>query len=522
MEHTARTATRLYRQILENIDTDIALFDAECRYEYINPIAVRDPVLRQWLIGKTDEEYCLAKGKDPTIGRNRMRIMREAIEQNRVTQMEEILTTKDGDTRHIVRKWCPVREPGGNVSKLIGYGFDVSERKKAEEALRLSEQHLRQAQKMEAIGSLAGGIAHDFNNLLTAITCNCQMVLSDLEPSDPHRAEIEEISKAAERAAVLTRQLLAFGRKEMLQPKAVDLNTVIRQLEGMLRRLIPENIELLTDLEPSLKVVSADPGQLEQIIVNLVLNARDAMPEGGRLTIATRNAGSDGAGISAEAGADATSHILLSISDTGHGMDDSVRERAFEPFFTTKNLGKGTGLGLSTVYGIVTRSGGEISISSAVRRGTVVRVSLPSISAVADAGAAQTPRTSFPGSETVLVVEDEEAVRRLVVRILSKVGYRVLAACNGREALARLATHGGSLDLVLTDLVMPEMGGGELADRLAGTHPEVRILFMSGYSNDDSLTRGLAQSGRMVLQKPFTPEDLEAVVRQALDRPPNA
>jgi two-component system, cell cycle sensor histidine kinase and response regulator CckA len=386
---------------------------------------------------------------------------------------------------------------------------DVSERKRLED-------HVRQAQRMEAVGQLAGGIAHDFNNLLTVITSYSAMLLAEQSTTPDVRADLEEIKSAADRAAALTRQLLAFSRRQLLQPRVLDVNELALNLEKMLRRLLREDIELVTALDPALGLVHADPGQLEQVIVNLAVNARDAMPDGGRLTIETANVTLDESfGPLPEGGAG--DHVMLAVSDTGHGMTEAVKAHIFEPFFTTKETGKGTGLGLSTVYGIVQQSGGSVWVYSEPGQGTTFKIYLPL------AVAARTKRDSPPprlpvsvGSETILLVEDEERVRRAARRILEGSGYTVLEAATGAEAVRLCETHPTPIGLVLTDMVMPEMGGRELSAHVVRLRPEAKILFMSGYTEDVALHHDVLAPGAMFLDKPFTPVSLTQKVREAL------
>jgi PAS domain S-box-containing protein len=380
------------------------------------------------------------------------------------------------------------------------------------------EAQFRQAQKMEAVGRLAGGVAHDFNNLLTAILGYSQILLGELAREAPMRAELEQIFDAGRRAAALTKQLLAFSRKQVLEPRVLDLNALVRDMDSMLRRLIGEDVELVIDLAPALAAVRADPGQTEQVVMNLAVNARDAMPRGGRLTIATANAALDEAR-AAELGARPGAWVTLAVLDTGSGMDAETRRHLFEPFFTTKAPGKGTGLGLSTVYGIVEQSGGRIAVESEPGRGSAFTIFLP---AAEGAPAPAEPRPAPPctarGTETILVVEDEDAVRELARRTLAAAGYAVLAARHGPEAIVACERHEGPIHLLLTDVVMPHMSGGELAERLAALRPHMKVLFMSGYSESGSFTRRMLERPGGFLGKPFTAEALAARVREVLDQ----
>jgi two-component system cell cycle sensor histidine kinase/response regulator CckA len=388
---------------------------------------------------------------------------------------------------------------------------DVSERKQLED-------QLRQSQKIEAVGQLAGGIAHDFNNLLTAITGYSELLLEDLGVQDPRRQDLEEIRKAAWRAASLTQQLLAFSRKQVLQPQILDLNQVVGNAEKLLRRLIGENITLRTSLDASLGATKADPGQLEQVIVNLAVNARDAMPHGGQLLIETKNVDLDAAYAAAHAAVTAGPYVVLAVSDTGSGMDEATKARLFEPFFTTKEPGKGTGLGLSTAYGIVRQSGGFIWVYSEPGQGATFKIYLPRIAAKAERIEPSPLPAKVPrGTETILLVEDEPALRAVARRALERQGYVILEAPDGDSALALMAAHSGPLDLLVTDVVMPGLSGRELATRLVAARPGVRVLYTSGYTDDAIVQHGVLEAGIQFLQKPFTPDTLGRKVRDVLD-----
>jgi nitrogen-specific signal transduction histidine kinase len=390
---------------------------------------------------------------------------------------------------------------------------DITERK-------LLEAQLRQAQKMEAVGRLAGGIAHDFNNLLTAITGYADLALSDLREGDPMRQDMEEILRAAHRAAELTRQLLAFSRQQVLAPRVLDLNEVVQSVDKMLRRLVGEDVELLSVLAPGLGHVKADPGQLEQVIVNLAVNARDAMPTGGKLTIETADAELAETRVRDLAAVPAGRYVMLAITDSGTGMDEETKARIFEPFFTTKEQGKGTGLGLATVYGIVKQSGGFIWLYSEPGHGTTFKIYLPRVEGAADALAPPVGTVEVPrGTETVLIVEDEEAVRALAKTALTRKGYRVLEAANGGEALLRCESEQAPIHLLVTDVVMPGLGGADLAQRLAPLRPDMKVLFISGYADRAAARHGTIQPGAAYLEKPFSLEALARKVREVLDRP---
>jgi signal transduction histidine kinase len=376
-------------------------------------------------------------------------------------------------------------------------------------------EQLVQSQKMEAVGLLAGGIAHDFNNLLTVITGRTQLLSASVRTDDPVAQGLGLIQKAAERAALLIQQLLAFSRKQVLQKRVLNLNSVVADMEKMLRPLIGADVALATGLDPSLGPVSADPGQLGQVVMNLAVNARDAMPRGGKLTLTTSNVHLDTAAVALQSGPRAGGYAVLSVSDTGVGMDSATQARIFDPFFTTKESGKGTGLGLSTVYGIVQQHGGFITVESACEVGTIFKIYLPHVEAADEAtGTGAHAPASAGGSETVLVVEDEDDVRALVTEILRNQGYTVLAAADGDAALRVAGRHPGPLHLLLTDVVMPTINGWELAQRLSAVRPRTRVLYMTGYTEISVVHDGV--SGAAVLEKPFTPELLVRRVREAI------
>jgi len=383
---------------------------------------------------------------------------------------------------------------------------------------RLEEQ-LAQSQKMDAVGQLAGGVAHDFNNILTVILSYSSLLLSDFEESDPRREDVQEISNAATRASGLTSQLLAFSRKQLMEPRVISVNSVVVGLEKLLRRLIGEDIELATTLEPNLFLINADPGQLEQVLINLVVNARDAMPDGGRLNITTSNTALSSGHTDGRLAAAPGDYVMVAVSDTGTGMTREVQGRVFEPFFTTKLQGKGTGLGLSTVYGIVKQSGGDVWIYSEPGEGTTFKVYFPR---VMDGEESVIPReeslTATGGSETVLIVEDDASLRALSARILEGNGYTVLLARNGLEALAIASGHGGHIDLVASDVVMPKMNGRPLVEKLLESRKGMSVLFMSGYTDDEVMRRGVIDGRTAFLQKPFTPAQFAKKVREVLDQ----
>jgi PAS domain S-box-containing protein len=388
-------------------------------------------------------------------------------------------------------------------------------------AVRALEAQLRQAQKMEAVGRLAGGVAHDFNNLLTVITGRSQLLLLKLPPESPLRRDVELVEETAHRASALTRQLLAFSRKQMVQPRVIDLNEVVRGMETMLSRLIGEDVVLATRLDAAAGCVRADPAQLEQMIVNLAVNARDAMPLGGRLGLETSYVRVDEDSARRHVGLRPGPHVRLVVRDTGIGMDGLIKAHLFEPFFTTKGPGKGTGLGLATVYGIVTQSGGAIRVDSEPGQGAVFTIDLPRVDAPADLrGDPGIPEAAPHGSETVLLVEDEPEVRGLARDILHQQGYTVLEAADGDDALRIGREHGGPIHLLVTDVVMPQMGGRELADHLKAGRRETKVLYVSGYTDDAILHKGVSETGTAFLPKPFTAADLAHKVREVLDAAP--
>jgi PAS domain S-box-containing protein len=498
-----------FRSLIENASDIITILDRHGRIRYESPSVMR-------LLGYRPEEL---------IGKNIFDFVREDDLPKVVPAFTEELRNSDTSRsvefhfRHKDESWCvleaicKVLVDDSGVSGVVINSRDISERRQLEE-------QLRQSQKMEAVGRLAGGVAHDFNNLLTAISGYSELMLRRLRQGDPLRHNAEEINKAGSRAASLTSQLLAFSRKQVLQPKVLDLNTVVADMDKMLRRLIGEHIELVTILEPRLWSIKADPGQLQQVILNLAVNARDAMPEVGRLTIETSNIELDDENARWHVGVKPGCYVMLAVNDTGCGMDAQTRERVFEPFFTTKEVGKGTGLGLSTVYGIVKQSGGSIWVYSEPEKGTTFKIYLPCIEkrtadAILQAGACE----EMPhGMETVLLVEDEPLVRRLAARVLRDQGYTVLEASNGEDALRLAHEHAADeIHLLLTDVVMPRMSGREVAEHLVKVRPRMIVLYTSGYTEDAIVHHGVMDDGVAFLQKPFKPDDLARKVRQVLD-----
>jgi len=380
------------------------------------------------------------------------------------------------------------------------------------------EDQLRQAQKMEAVGMLAGGVAHDFNNLLTIITGYSQLILNTLGPRDPNRHSAEQIMKAGERAAALTKQLLAFSRRQVLQPRVLDLNKLVSSLSTMLQRLIGEDVDLQLELSGDLGRVSADPGQIEQVLMNLTVNSRDAMPQGGVLTVETANVTLDENYTNRHMLVKPGQYVLLAVSDNGCGMDRATQARLFEPFFTTKGPGRGTGLGLSTVFGIVKQSGGSVDVYSEPGRGTSVKVYLPRMDQPVSVEAEKLKKLSVRGTETVLLVEDDEMVRTLVRETLIREGYKVLDSADPIEARRISENYKGPIQLLITDVVMPKLSGRELADQLIRRRTELKVLYMSGYTDNAVLNSGILQKEVAFLQKPFTPGILSEKVREVLEQ----
>ena len=506
-ERQVRASELTYRRLFESSKDGLLILEGPTgRILDANPFLLRLlGYARGEMVERTVSELELA-GHDPACeaacrailatGEGHYPDLRLLGRDGRVVEADIVASAHEIEGRRVIQ--CAIR--------------DISERRRL-------ENQLRQSQKLEAVGQLASGVAHDFNNLLAVINSYTELAVMSLPIGDPLRADLEQVQEAGTRAAALTRQLLAFSRRQVLQPVVLSVNAVASGVEKMLRRVIGEDIELRLTLASDLASVRADPAHLEQVLLNLVLNARDAMPRGGALVIETRNVELDEAYARGHADVKPGPHVLLAVSDTGCGMDADTMSRIFEPFFTTKEPGKGTGLGLATVYGIVKQSGGHVTVHSEVGRGTTFRIYLPREVAQA---AAPPPRreASRGGSETVLVVEDDESVRRLVHRVLEPAGYAVLSAASGAEALELCERRADPIHLMLTDVVMPAMDGSALAARLRPRRPGMRVLYMSGYMDDAVAQHGLAAPGPDFLHKPFTAADLLHKVREALDRRP--
>ena len=453
-----------------------------------------------------------------------MATLQEALANRTMYSAEFRIIRPDGEIRWVYNLGRATYEQSGQPLRVIGIVQDITERKRAEEAQATLEEQLRQAQKMETVGRLAGGVAHDFNNLLTVIQGYCDLMLAKMASDNPLRAKLEQIQKAGKRASALTGQLLAFSRKQMLSPTILDLNNLVTNLQVMLERLIGEDITLATVLQPGLWSVTADPSQLEQVIMNLVVNARDAMPTGGRLTIETANLQHGQVQLPSKLGSMESAVlsgpcVMLAVTDTGCGMNEETQTHMFEPFFTTKELGKGTGLGLATVYGIIKQSGGDIFVYSEPGHGSTFKIYLPAnAELIKQQMTTCTPTIPEQGHETILLVEDEEMVCKLVQAALEDKGYTILEAHYASEALAIVNQYPGTIDLLMTDVVMPQMSGRELAERLVALRSELKVLFTSGYTDDSVVRHGLLTAEVEFLPKPFSPRALAHKVREVLDK----
>ena len=425
---------------------------------------------------------------------------------------------RQGATDYVLKQRLSRLAPA--VRRAVSEMQQARRRREVEEALRRTEEQLRHTQKMEAVGRLAGGVAHDFNNILTAIMGYGELLLARLEPSDPNRLDVEEIQQAAKRAASLTRQLLAFSRHQVLEPRVLDLRGVIGEMDNMLRRIIGADIDFKTLPSAELGCVRVDPGQIQQVLLNLAVNARDAMPEGGKLTIETANLELDEVYARDHIGVAPGPYVMLAVSDTGCGMDADTQSRIFEPFFTTKEGGKGTGLGLSMVYGIAQQSGGHVDVYSEPGKGSTFKVFLPRVEADRESGGSRVlVGPPARGSETLLLVDDDVQVRSVIRESLKLNGYTVLEAGDGVGALRFFDDGGPEIDLVVCDVIMPEMSGPEFVDRISVTHPDTRVLFISGFTVGAVVHRGVLRPGVNFLLKPFTPEILLRKVREALQQP---
>jgi PAS domain S-box-containing protein len=504
----------LFRLIRENAADMIAVVDVDGRRLYNSPSYEK-------VLGYSPADLERTDSFEQIHPEDRQ-LVKEAAQKARQTgqgaTLEYRFRHKNGSWRLLESTASLIRSRRSEPDKFVIVNRDITARREAEKALRESE--LRQTHRMEAVGRLSGGIAHDFNNILGVMIGYTDILDMRLREDDPARKTVEEIRKTGQRAAALTRQLLAFSRRQVLEPKVLDLNGVVTDIEKMLQRLIGENIELKTVLAPSLGLLLADQGQMEQVILNLAVNARDAMPKGGKLTIETANAVLDDTTIRHMPTAQPGDYVMLSVSDTGIGMDPQTRAKIFEPFFTTKEAGKGTGLGLATIYDVVKRSEGHIWVYSELGKGSVFKIYFPRVRASAPVAASEARRSqSATGNETVLVVEDDESLREVTRDLLVQSGYRALQASNGEQALQVVERHHGPIHLLLADVVMPGMSGAALAAELARSHPEMNVLYMSGYTDETVVRNGVLEPGILLLEKPFTRETLVGKVRDALGQP---
>jgi two-component system cell cycle sensor histidine kinase/response regulator CckA len=445
------------------------------------------------------------------------RILESVARGDAVDQYEATRCRKDGSLVEVAVTFSPVRNAERVIIGVSKIARDLTARRLAEATLRRTEEQFRQAQKMEAVGRLAGGVAHDFNNILSVILSYSNFAIEALKPGDPLRSDIQAIEAAGNRATELTRQLLAFSRQQVLRPRVVDLNDIVEDMRAMLGRLLGEDVELTTLPGNEIGRVLADPGQLEQVVMNLAVNARDAMPDGGKLTIETTNVHCDAEYEGTHLGVAAGNYVMLAVSDTGVGMDAATRAHVFEPFFTTKEKGKGTGLGLSTVFGIVEQSGGHVRVYSELGHGCTFKLYLPRTDRPADVMLAEALPPPLRGAETVLLVEDEEHVRIVATAILRRHGYHVLETSNGGEAFLVSKDFPAKIHLLLSDVVMPRMSGRKLGELLVTQRPEMKVLFVSGYTDEAIVHHGVIDGGVAFLQKPFTPDALLRRVREVLD-----
>ena len=507
-EQALRRSEERFRKVIETSGEGIAMRDPSGHLTFVNGRFAE-------MLGYSVDEL-MGKHVREIIAPEFHQLVQESFIRRKDTGISETIdiqfVRKNNERMDAILAASPMYDEEGSFIGSLGMVTDITERK-------VLEAQLRQSQKMEAVGRLAGGVAHDFNNLLTAIRGHVDMLSGEISGDSPLHADVVEIGKAADRAAALTQQLLAFSRRQMLQPVVMQIDSVVREMETLLRRLIAEDIDLQITFGAEGKRVRADRTQIEQVLMNLLVNAVDAMPNGGTVRIVTAPAVVDEEFARANPGAHVGDHVSLCVTDTGHGMDPQTLSHVFEPFFTTKDIGKGTGLGLATVYGIVKQSGGHVRVLSEVGVGTKFEILLPTVQdQVVAPRAGERPVPKTESGETILVAEDEDAVRALTVRILRKRGYQVLEARDGRNAIEVAERFPGAIRLLVTDVIMPRMGGRELSESLAQVRPEMKVLFMSGYTDDQLLQRGVLQNGSgNFLEKPFTPEALANKVREVLE-----
>ncbi|MBI4411428.1 MAG: PAS domain S-box protein [Deltaproteobacteria bacterium] len=507
----AEEALKMFRTLVDGANDAIEVLDPETgRFLDVNERGCLD-------LGYNREEYLALSvfDIDPMVDPSSFAKVGEELRKSGSLVWEGTHRRKDGSTFPVEVNLKLVRL---NRDYMVAVVRDITKRKQAEVERAKIEEQLRQSQKMESIGRLTGGVAHDFNNLLGIIIGNCELALNETKPDGPVGEYLKDIKEAGDRATVLTRQLLAFSRKQVLQPAVLNLNDTLEEADRLLQRLIGENIQLLTVPAPDLGLTKADPSQIEQIILNLATNARDAMPHGGKLILETKNATLDEGYTSRHPEAQPGAYVMLAVSDTGTGMDEKTLARLFEPFFTTKGKGKGTGLGLSMVYGIVKQSGGHISAYSEPGKGTSFKIYLPWVEGdeKKSASPAKSPPASLAGSEKVMVVEDEEKFRKFICRVLRKKGYTVLEAPSGEEALRMSGSHQNPIAILVTDVILRGMSGRETAERMTSKRPDMKVLYISGYTDNAIVHHGVLEEGTNFLQKPFTSEDLARKVREVL------
>jgi PAS domain S-box-containing protein len=516
-EEALRASRKMTEEIINAIPVRVFWKDRNLIYLGCNSEFARDA-------GFTDPKDVIGKDDYQMVWREQAELYRaddrQVIESGGSKfLMEEPQTTSEGNTITLLTSKIPLRNSDGEIGGVIGTYYDITDLKRAEEEKAKLEGQLQQAMKMEAVGRLAGGVAHDFNNLLTVIMGYSELLLQKTGKESSGHREMEEIKRAGERAASLTQQLLAFSRKQIIEPKVVRLDLLVADMQAMLTRLIGEDIALQSTTGRSLGSVKVDPGQFQQILMNLVVNARDAMPDGGKIVIETANVDLDGGYCALHPYIIPGRFVMLSVSDTGHGMSEEVKKHIFEPFFTTKERGRGTGLGLATTYGAVKQSGGSIEVYSEAGIGTTIKIYLPRVEEEASQSVKDDrPQDMRGGSETVLLVEDEDVVLNLCVQILERLGYKVMQARNGAEAIALARGYGDRIDLLMTDVVMPGMSGAELATQLVLLRPEMKVLFTSGYTDDAIVRHGILEEGVSFIGKPYTPSALAKKVRGVLDR----
>ena len=504
-----------YRELFENAADAMYVHDLTGRFILINKSAER-------LSGYSQDEILQMSVLD-IVPQNYLQAIKDSLKSldEHTAAVRDIEIATKHRNRVPVEVSCRFIYEAGVPVGVHGIVRDTTSRERADETPQKSEEQLQQSQKLEAIGQLAGGVAHDFNNLLTAILGYAELSLLRIHPDNPAVRNLEQIQKAAARGALLTRQLLAFSRKQILEPRVFDLNHAVKDMYDMLSRLIGENINLAISLASNLGTIKADPSQIEQIIMNLVVNARDAMPNGGDLIIETANVVLDEVYARLRPPFEPGEYVLLCISDTGVGMDAETQARIFEPFFTTKQHGEGTGLGLSTVYGIVKQSGGYIWVDSQLGGGTVFRVYLPRVASPITFRRAVPDPISVGGTETVLLVEDDTEVRAVSREILNSAGYRTITPNDVDEAVRVCQEYGEEIHLLLTDVVMPKLSGREFIDKVLASRPDVKVLFMSGYTNDEFIKHSVEDSTMSLIHKPFSPDELLKRVRQILDAKQN-